>query len=38
MKNKDGNKAGHNLFDSEKPEAIERMQEEKKQKILTKVT
>lgn len=31
-------KAGHDLFSSEKPEAIERMQEEQKRKHLTKVT
>jgi len=37
VKNKE-NKAGHDLFSSEKPEAIEQMQEERKAKILTKVT
>lgn len=36
VKNKE-NKAGHDLFSSEKPEAIEQMQEERKAKILTKV-
>jgi len=30
-------RAGHDLFSSEKPEAIERMEEERKEKILTKV-
>lgn len=30
-------KAGHDLFSSEKPEAIERMQEEQKRQRLTKV-
>ena len=31
-------KAGHDLFSSEKPEAIEKMQEEQRRKQLTKVT